>query len=233
MTPSEIIQYARNLSWCRTDELSDAVLFWYMNSEYRKLWQEIALTDKNYKLQVLKTNLVQNVTEYALKDVDNWPTPETGQIKIEKLLIKYEEWQPYFFEARQVDRDSLPYAPDYMDEYQQRAEPLYILNDNSIRIFPKPDTSVTNGIELYSNQRVYDLTDTMTEDDVFIEREYHDVISRLIIPYIYQHRQQDDRVWYYQQQAFMKRKQMMDNITRRATTPFKWKTMKDLYKYVY
>jgi hypothetical protein len=42
MTPSQIVQFARDLAGCRTDEIPDAALFSYLNVEYRKLWQDVA-----------------------------------------------------------------------------------------------------------------------------------------------------------------------------------------------
>lgn len=232
MTPNQIINYARNLSWCRTDEIADDILFDYLNTEYRKLWQEIAQKDKNYQLQILKTNIVTWVSEYDLKQVNNWASPETWQIKIEKVLIKYNEWQNYPYEAQRTDRDALTQSPERYDDNAPKQRPMYIINGESIKIFPAPKETVTNGLQMYSNQRPYDLNAGMSEDDILMEREYHDVLSWLIIPYVYAHRNQDDRVWYYQQQALIKKSDMMTNIMKRSIKPMQWWTIREPYKYV-
>ncbi len=232
MTPSQIIEYARALSGTRVDEIDDTDLFLYMNTEYRKLWQEVALADKNYHLETLTTNIVQWVSQYELRQT-NQTLPQNWQIKIEKVLISYSVWQVYPYSADRIDRDSIDVSPEEYDERCPVTSPKYIITWQSIRIFPSPKTTVTWWLQVYSNQRPYDLTSAMWEDDILIEREYHDVIAWMVIPYIYQQRQQDDRVWYYQQQAMMKKREMMKNIMKRDTTPYKGWTTKNIYKYVY
>jgi hypothetical protein len=104
--------------------------------------------------------------------------------------------------------------------------------DNSVQIFPTPDNSIPNWVELYSSQRPYDLTTTMTEDDILIEREFHDVIWRSMIPYIYQHRQQNERMGYYQQQFSIKKQDMLRLLKKRAIKPMQWYNA-SFDKYVY
>lgn len=222
MTPSQIITFTRNLSWCRSDELSDAILLDYENIEYRKLWQEIAGIDKNYKLRTWTTNLVQWVSSYALDAPVQSPTPTNGQLKIENVLIQYNSTQNDKYMARLLDWDNLEYDPSWYAVNQPITNPFYIITDNSIQIFPTPKNSIAGGIVLYANQRPYDLTLAMSESDILVEREYHDVIWWAMIPYIYQHRQQDDRVMYYQQQYEEKKRKMMTNIKKRAIRPMQW-----------
>jgi len=219
MIPNQIVQLARDLSGCRTDEIDDSSLFNYLNIEYRKLWQDVADADKNYKLREWTTDVVAGVSKYDLQPVDNNAPQSTGQIKLEMLLIKYDDTQTDKFRAEQRDWDNLEKDPAYYARAQSRYKPFYIITDNAIQIFPTPTTSVPEGLVLLSSQRPYDLTNTMTGDDILIENEFHDVIAWAIIPYIYQHRQQDDRVLYYQQQFEQKKQYMLRKLKKRAIRP--------------
>jgi hypothetical protein len=165
--------------------------------------------------------LVQNVSSYALLDPVQSPSQATGQIKIEEVYIKYRSTQTYNSRAEYRDWDNLDYAPEWYAVNQSEAKPFYIVMDNSIQIFPTPKVSVVNGLILYSNQRPYDLTAAMTDAAILLEREYHDVIAWLLIPYIYQHRQQDERVGYYQQQADVKKSKMLTQLKKRIIRPMK------------
>jgi len=142
MNPSQIVQFARDLAGCRTDEIGDSLLFSYMNIEYRKLWQDIADTDKNYKLREWKTDLVAGVSLYELEPVNNVSPQNTGQIKIESLFIEYDDGQEYPYRATYRDWDNLEASPEWYGETQNKYDPFYIITDNSIRIFPTPDNSV-------------------------------------------------------------------------------------------
>jgi len=222
MTPSEIVQYARTLSKCRVDELPDSDLFSYLNIEYRRLWQDVAWIDKNYKLRVRNTNLVSWVSSYALLLPFQAPTQATGQIKIESVFVTYDLSQKYPYRAKLLDWDNLNRAPEWYADNQPKSEPFYIVTDNSIQIFPTPDNSIPNGLQMYSNQRPYDLDATMTEADILIEREYHDIMWKSIIPYVYEHRQQDERVWYYQQKYEVDKQKMLRQLKKRVIRPMKW-----------
>jgi len=223
MTPSEIVQYARTLSGCRVDEIPDADLYRYLNVEYRKLRQDVAGIDKNYKLRTLTTNLVTGVSSYALSLPVQAPwVVATGQIKIDTLHIKYYNSITYPVRAIYRDWDNLDRSPEWYAVNQSTANPFYIITDNSVQIFPTPTDTVIAGLIMTANQRPYDLTSTMTEADILIEREYHDVIAFAVIPYVYQHRQQDDRVAYYQQQLELKKRPMLTQLKKRLIRPMKW-----------
>lgn len=142
MIPSQIVQFARDLSGCRTDEISDSLLFSYMNIEYRKLRQDIADTDKNYKLREWKTNLVAGVSTYELEPVNNVSPQNSGQIKIDSLFIQCDDSQQYPYRATYRDWDNLDASPEWYAKNQNKYEPFYIITDNSVRIFPTPEKSV-------------------------------------------------------------------------------------------
>jgi len=152
MTPAEIIQLTRSLSGCRTDELPDNDLLSYMNIEYRKVRQDIADIDKNYKLRVRNTNLVTWVSSYALELPTQAPSEATWQIKIEELYVKYNDSQAYPYRAEQRDWDNLNSAPEWYADNQPQSQPFYIIMDNSVQVFPTPKASVVNGLTLYANQ---------------------------------------------------------------------------------
>ncbi len=246
MTVQEIIDYARNLAWVREDEIDNNIILDFLNVEYRKLRQRIADTDKNYGLCKYTQNLVAWVSSYALKDVVESPNAETWQIKIDSLYLKYDSWQKYRRRANLRDWDNLDYDPERFSENQNSYDPFYIITNQeqedtntweiirrtALQIFPAPTVTVTDGIVLYANQRPYKLTISMWESDILLEDEFHDVLSRATIPYIYQYRQQDDRVLYYQQQYEGKVKEMMRLLKRRNIRPMVWYEP-DFTRYVY
>lgn len=234
MTPSEIVSLARDLAGARVDEVSDDQMFQYLNIEYRKLWQDISAIDKNYKLKERKTNVVQWVNSYELKVPVQTSPQETGQIKINSVFVKYQTTDEYACLLQERDRDDLEYdIQRYKDNYDRYSEWFYILSDNSIQIFPEPKFNVVDWLIVLANQRPYDLDDTMTEDDILIEREYHDVLARAIVPYVYQLRQQDDRsLWNFEQKYDVKKKKMLRQLKIRTIKPIKWYNA-NWSKYVY
>jgi len=222
MLPSEIVEYARKKTGATIDEIWDTDMYQYLNFSYLKLYQEIALQDKNYWLQRRVSDTASWVSEYALENVDQTPPVATGQIKIDNVLIKYNETQTYPTKARALDWDNLEYSQEYYAANQSTSAPFYIVQNNSIVIFPTPKSPIVWWLIVYAHDRPYDLTASMTEADVLIEREYHDVIALCMLPDIYEQRQLYDLVWVSSQRAKQKKDEMLSAMRKRVIRPIKW-----------
>jgi hypothetical protein len=59
----------------------------------------------------------------------------------------------------------------------------------------------------------------MTEADIAFERERHSILVDATIPFVYQHRQQDNRVLQYEQVFQQKKKDFLKIVKTRSIRP--------------
>lgn len=197
-------------------------MYKYLNIVYKKMVGNIMDLWKNYFWQTWETNLVAGQTEYNLKPVIQSPSQEFGQYKIERVLIKYKDNDEYT-RAEQRDWDKLEYSQEWYADNQTFSQPFFVISDQSIFVFPASKFNVANGLQLEGSERPYDLTDTMTQDDILVPSEFHDVIATWMKQYVYQNRNQlnekNDARNEYQQEL----NEMLWQLSTRRTSAVLWR----------
>lgn len=229
MQPSEIVQQARDWTWATATELSDAIAYRELNFHYYKIVQDIILSDNNYLTDELKETLTWWVNKYTLL-LPNAGTKTAGQIKIDSVYIKYNTNQNYYTLAQEIDWDNMQTDPTYLEKNALRERPLFVIDNNSINIYPTPTVSVWKWLKIRAWKRPYDLDASSLESDVFIEREYHDVLSLALTISFYRQRQQYDLLQMATMDFEKSKLEMLRRIKRKSIRPMQW-LQTDLSKY--
>ena len=221
MTPSQIISFVRDQTSVTQDQIDDSSMYRYMNIVYTQLWQRVAQIDKNYGQSIWKTDLVAGPNQYDLMPVMQAPSQDFWQYKIDSVTVQYAEWLQYPIRLKRRDWNNLYESPEFFEDMQNWSlhEAFYILSNFTLYLFPKPDVSIPQGITLYGTKRPYDLTSSMSEEDILLEREYHDIIGEWMFQYVYQERQLIDLKNNSRAEYEQKVKTMLTNLKMRITNP--------------
>lgn len=228
MTPQEILTYVRQKGQVKSTEMDDTYLYSLMSSRYQTLWQEITNIDKDYWFEIRKHNLNANQVAYDLKDS---VTPNVlvtdlnrdsfiGQLKIVKVSTQYSDTQQDAYFADPLWWNNLDRPVDRYEQRQPKGNPFYILSADKIRVYPKPTDTVVWGLKLYGIIRPYDLNSyTQSVKDIFIPKEYHDLIWLWTLIDVYRERQRTDMAVEAENYYDREKQTMIDNIKRRVMIP--------------
>lgn len=226
MTPQQILTYIRE-KWQVTDnEMSDDYIYELMSHKYHSLWQEITLIDENYGADFWDTNTVTNVNKYPMKTpvektVSN--IAEFGQLKIEKITIRYRDTDKYPVIAEKKDRQFMKQPKEWYEDNQSIYNPFYIVSDKSIFLYPKPKNTIINGITMYWVKKPYNLNQYTTNiDDILLEPEYHNIIALATLINVYRERQRPDQAQETESYYNREKERMLKNIATRSLQPMKW-----------
>ena len=195
MNVPKILSLVRRQTKTTTTMISDVDMVVYLNIVYKKLHRRIVDLDKDYFVREWQTNTTAWVANYSLLEPDSW-TELFGQGKIEKINIKFDETDEFY---RQVDirsyddfmeKGTISYFDnlDRLKTEQSQFTPFAIMKDRSFEIYPTPDVSVVNGLQLIGERKPFDLTPTSGEDKILIPSDYHDLIALGMQKYVYQER---------------------------------------------
>jgi len=216
MNVAQIIDQARDRTWITASELSDTKAVRELNFAYYKIWQEIALIDRNYWIDERTENLTWWVNRYPLL----LPGSSTHwQIFVDQLLLKYKTTDTYHKQAQEIDWNNISFDQLLLENLGSEQQPYYIITDNELVIFPKPKVSIWWWLRLRAYKRPYDLTIFSVETDILLEREYHDILTFYLVVSLYRQAKQIDLVQFSQAEYDRKKIEMMRNIKRRSTRP--------------
>ena len=212
MTPAEIVNFARKQTGTPTNEINDNDMYEYLNFVYKDLWYKIVDIDKNYAMNTWTNNLVNTSNEYPLLSVVQSPAT-FWQFKIESVEVKYSNTQQNYTKATEIDWDYFKAGADWYADNQPTENPLYIISNDSIFLFPQPKVNVGNWLKLRATLKPYNLTPVMNESDILIKPEFHSVLMRWMKVYIAEARQQVDLYNQYLVAFEKDVKTMLDNLT--------------------
>jgi hypothetical protein len=226
MTPQQILAFIRERTQVQTTEMSDAYIYQLMSHNYHSLWQEIVLLDENYWAWFWETNSIANVNQYPfLQPVEKTSsnTAAFWQLKVEKISIKYADMQIYPTLAQKKDRQFMDKDKKWYEENQRKLDPFYIINGNSVFIYPTPQETVINGITMYGIKKPYNLNQWTTNiSDILIESEYHNLIAVSTVIDVYRERQRVDLAQEAESFFDREKNKMIKNISIRSLQPMKW-----------
>lgn len=117
----------------------DTVAGYAIGADKRFQWDDTNHT----KLPIGTTNLVANQSDYSFL-VD-----EQGNSIITLTRVDILTSSGSYFELNRINLDEIPYAVDAYSAVAGVPQEYDKISDNIVRLFPKPDTSVTDGLKFY------------------------------------------------------------------------------------
>lgn len=218
LTTDTIVDTIRELTgWTSTAQVSNALIYKYLNIEYQKCWQKIVDLDDNYRQQIRFTNLIAGQNEYTF--AQSFGTT-FGQSKVEEVSIKYSNEFVYYNPAQIWVREMFyPYDPEYYEVNRRRDQPIVVISDQSLFIYPTPKVSFANGLKMWAYRKPYELTTWMNSADILIPDEFMDVLVWAVRPYVYALRQLTQEKWAAYQEYLEKEQWMLRTLSTRKTKP--------------
>lgn len=227
LTASQIISLSRLQTWITTAEVSDSDVLLFINQEYPKIMNKIYFMDKNYWYSTWKTDIIDWQNVYSLLEpIQPWSPwwPVFGQQDIEKVKVKLDPSFSYYYECKIVDFDNFDKDMAYYEQYQPKNAPMVIIMDRQIKIFPKPDEDIADGLILEWTKKPYQLISTSTSADIIIPEQYQDILVFSTIVWLYRL-----RVEKYPQETQMaqaeydrRMQELLYQIAIKTTTPITW-----------
>jgi len=163
-TSKGLRNFTRYLTNTNTTTYSSADVDAALNSYYQLFVQDIldAMDDWDFQGEVATANLVANQQEYVFP---------TDCLKIKRVEITYDGTNWYvvnFFDINQRGKatDTTTISEDF-----EETEPFADLHDNSLFLYPIPDTAITNGLKIWYEKEITELS-AVTDEPVFAE-PYH------------------------------------------------------------
>lgn len=182
-TPQQVIDRARRLGYISVWQYSDAKALEDFNIVYQALCNLIITeVDEDYFSDFLTAEFVSGQNEYTLTD-------DTNNIdinRVQKVQVKYADALD-LKEATLTDKDQLNHPLSYYNwDWRQENTPFYFIFDDSVFVYPSPDTSITDWYQVDVS-----LTPTDLEIDTpitMLENTHRNLIAEGMLPYIYQQR---------------------------------------------
>jgi len=189
MTPQEILALLKTRT--HTD-LSDADAYIYLNIAQKQVWNDVVDLDKNYWWDWWNTDLLEDRSEYFLKEPNAAEVAQRDkwwQLKIERVFVKYNEADTHI-KCDIKDFDNLDEPLEYYKTNQPYTQPFVILADNSIFVYPQNDADVTDWILLEGTRKPYNRDATTTSSaDVLIPELAQELVMLRARPYVYEAQQ--------------------------------------------
>ena len=208
---------------CHTDSTNytDAQALEDLNLVYQELVDEIVVNTKgDFFWDKWVTNTVLNQSEYIVEKL--WIDPDDLDIKkINKVFIKYSDTDTQFTTVTYQNPGVLIEHPDYYKTNQPKSNPFFYIQDTSIFVYPAPDESITDWLEIFVIHKPADLTLATTEDNIEIPTQFHKLISEWLRPYIFEAARKTNEAMIAQQSYEKGILKMADFMKQRYNQPLK------------
>lgn len=226
MDVATMLPIIRNQTGTDTVNMPTATLMPYVNMGFHDLEGRIvALINEHYFYGSLTINTVANQVKYSFPlgwsgaSVAGDRTPNVELKKLIEVWVKYSSDAGKYTKATQSDQST---AEEFIDTYatlQDQSNPVYIIQDKALRLYPAPTAVVTAWIKIEAIKKLLDLTSTTVEADIGIPREYHDMIILATRPWVFRHRQLANKAAEAQAEYEQARSMMLSKFTNFNTAP--------------
>ena len=191
MNVNDIIELARDQSYCNISQVPNDIALKYLNIVKNDFFSYLlTYADDNYNWSYFKTNTVINQDEYNFPQV---AFDSAWILKIKELYINY-DWKTYdnwllmYNRAREVNPTSLNFDWNYYLNEQNPDSPIFYIADNSVFIAPAPTVAITNWIQVKWIKNIPDYTIDTTEAQMKLPIPYHYILVQWLLPYFYKKR---------------------------------------------
>ena len=138
-----------------SNQIEPSLVYLWMNLAYHDLVEEIKnKVSADFFYDYWTTNTVAGQNEYDLAIADN---DTIGIDKISQIGIKYTTTDTQFTQVVLTDASVWDKTPEWYETNQSGSNPIYLIRDNSIFIYPTPTVSVTNGLRVHGIYTPIDL----------------------------------------------------------------------------
>lgn len=152
--------------------MPDATLLSITNVTYRDIINRIVSTvDEGFFYDEWTTPTVVGQTEYSFPVRTS---SVAGLKKLKSVSVKYKSTDTEWTKARPTTITNLEADKQRYAEEQPESDPLYVVYDNSVSIYPAP--SEVNSLKLYGISDPIDLTAGAAESDIRIPLDFHHLI---------------------------------------------------------
>ena len=126
--------------------------------------------------------MVANQNEYTLPVATS---SEPGLSNIVRVEVNYTGATNGWKKARPISMKALEQSMDKYLTNQPTSDPIYIVFDTGVQIFPQPTTGVSGGLRLYGTYDVVELALTPSPSVPVIQKKWHDLIALGMESYIW------------------------------------------------
>lgn len=175
MTVNEILDF-----WCKnagttTAQVGSSQALIYANIVYHELEECIRNeVNEDYFYDYFTTNFIANQNEYVLEEQSG---TNVGINKILSVGVKYNSTDTDYKPVYASGTGSLYNTEEYTQRNQSQSSPIYTVKDNSLFIYPYPDTTVTDWLRVHASVNLMDLLAWGAETSVKFPRNFHFVIG--------------------------------------------------------
>ena len=161
MNVQEIIDRGRKLWYVSSTQYNDTISTQDFNIIYQDLVGKIIQrVNEDFFWDKLQATTIDNQEEYSL---------DSRVFKVKDVLIKYDSTDDYFTPVREEFIDRLNKDASWYKTNQSKDDPFYIIADESIFLYPAPDTD-----EWWSD--LLQMTTTLNASDLLISYDEASII---------------------------------------------------------
>jgi hypothetical protein len=223
MTPQQLVLSIREQIHTFSSEITDNIIYMYMNSYYQSFWEKVTTIDRNYWRDRRVINLNSNQIRYPLLNATNATSTTIWihwQLKIERVLVKYNDTDQDHIVCREVDFGNMKRSIERYKDNQPKSDPIYCVVSNDIYVLPWSTDTIIDWLQLEWVKRPYELnTFTTSANDILLRPEYHDLIMWWSIAYIARYLRNENLAREYESYVAWEERKMLSNISLRTTKP--------------
>ncbi len=196
MDAATLMTTSRDLTGTDTFNMPDPKLITYVNFVRHDIEARIvSFINEHIFYGALTIDTVANQEKYSLPTATSWWTVTSlwtpGTIELRKLLsigIKYATTDAKYIKCQETNQSVAYEFIDTYKTYQDATNPVFLIQDNAIYVYPAPTAIVTAGIKIEAIRKLFDITTSATEAQIGIPWEYHDTLVLWIKKWIYDFR---------------------------------------------
>lgn len=186
LTIADRITRAKRLTFTDDGQYSDAEWLIDINEIYQKICGAlINRVDEDFFLEIVKQDATNGINEYVIENIQYLSGDIVKIDKVSKIGIKYNTTDIYYHTAKYTAPSDLVKDDTYYETSIPQGYPIFTIRDKSIFIYPKPDTTIVEGLKLNCIYRPIDLLSTDTEDAIKLPRQYNDLLDIGMKQFVY------------------------------------------------
>lgn len=185
MNWAELLQGLKEATWTENyTNIDDEKFYSWLSRSHKFVADKVKATiDSKFFFTQVKADAVSWQYKYSDLPVS----------VIDKVFVKY-DWDVNYRPTTPVDVSEKKYDIEYYAENQSKWNPLCFITNNIVMIFPKPDADIVKWIYVTWKKKVWNISATTTEDEVFNWADLdHEVIIDWAKEFVYDYLKEYDK----------------------------------------
>ncbi len=221
-SPSQAISNVRDRIHATTSTYPDSVAIKHYNWIYEDVTLDIQILDEEYFFTYGDSNTTVWQIEYTIININvgTVPSPIYRDInRIQNVSVKYKSTDTYFTPLKQVSSDYLTYGKDWHKVNQ--VEPIYLIQDNSIWIFPAVTEAVTGWLRIEAIIQPSEVVISDASSTILVPKRISQIIEEGMMQYAYELLWKEERVDWAIVKYDKKKKEALEQIKQRDSGVYK------------